>query len=183
MSSKVIGISTSYTWNCYLLKCFSYILIQMVYANKRGPWCQTQFLHSYRKLTTRTIHTHIQHTGETLLISHHLQLEPIPPFEAYSSRSCVYGRPQQHCGSTTWWVMVCMRVVSCSVSFHPVPAVPDPRRGCLRCFLVVTTLVVANSFPQHAAMVHWLGPGSASWLAGSSFYPPSRGALWVCFLM
>ena len=28
-----------------------------------------------------------------------------------------------------------MRVVSRSVSFHPVPAVPDPRRGCLRRFL------------------------------------------------
>ena len=36
-----------------------------------------------------------------LLITHHLQLEPIPPLGAYSSRSCVYGRPQQHCGSTT----------------------------------------------------------------------------------
>ena len=43
----------------------------------------------------------------------------------------MYGRPQRHCGSTTWWVMVCMRVVSRSVSFHPVPAVPDPLRGCL----------------------------------------------------
>ena len=38
----------------------------------------------------------IPHTGETLLITHHLQLEPIPPFGAYSNRSCVYGRPQQH---------------------------------------------------------------------------------------
>ena len=48
---------------------------------------------------------------------------------------CVFGRPQQHCGSATWWVMVCMRVVSRSDSFHLVPTVPDPRRGCLHRFL------------------------------------------------
>ena len=70
---------------------------------------------------------------ETLLITHHLQLEPRPTFGAYSSSGCV--RCQQHCGSTTWWVMVCMRVMSRSVSFHLVPAVPDPRRGCLHHFL------------------------------------------------
>ena len=79
--------------------------------------------------------SYIRHTGETLLITHHLQLEPIPPFGANFSKSFVYGQPQQHCGSTTWWVMVCMRVVSRSVSVHLVPAVPDPRIDCLRRFL------------------------------------------------
>ena len=57
------------------------------------------------------------------------------PFGVYFRRSCVYGQPQQHCGSTTRWVAVCLWIVSYSVCFHSVSTLHDPSRGCFCSFL------------------------------------------------